>query len=141
MTVYQQELLSKSAHTIGEELWDIHLSRIQGLVDVDSDFNDPDSKGDANTSRETRKRSQSVGEELWEVHLKRSENLDTNEDIDRAGSGYPVQKRHTDVLDVHEEYKSMSTEERSGMALRNRILPPTPLLSPAKRRSRAKHKR
>ena len=69
--------------TVGEELWEIHLTRARNDSVDDRDYEAP-------PSPVARKRSRSIGEELWEVHLKRSENLEL--DVDEEDDIHHVDK-------------------------------------------------
>ena len=71
--------------TVGEELWEIHLTRARNDFVDDRDYEVPPSP----VARK-RSRSRSIGEELWEVHLKRSENLEL--DVDEEDDIHHVDK-------------------------------------------------
>jgi hypothetical protein len=139
MTTYQRELL-KRPHTVGEELWEIHLARTLGVNDVKNfDYCDGDDSrsftksNNANCSDETRKRSRSIGEELWEIHLKRSENWMSGEEEQQidGSSRYSNREKVGNVelrsLDTNDQQKS--AEILPGMSLRSRVLPPPALSS------------
>jgi hypothetical protein len=77
-------------HTIGEELYLVHLQRITA-----PDPHPEDAEDDHDLPH-PRKMNRTIGEELFNVHLKRSQGLDPDYDVDAVNQGNAVVKKEVE---------------------------------------------
>jgi len=103
--------------TVGEELWEIHLTRARNDSVDDHDYDVP-------PSPVARKRSRSIGEELWEVHLKRSENLelDVGEEDDIHHVDKCFEQEQVSCGSDNSSNEALK-EGKEGLSLRSRVVP------------------
>ena len=71
---------SVEEHTVGEELYLVHLQRSSEEAEEDYDLPHP------------RKLNRTIGEELFNIHLKRSEGVDPDYDVEDYGVKEEVKK-------------------------------------------------
>lgn len=73
-------------HTIGEELFLVHLQR-SSAPDAHPEDNEDD-----HDLPHPRKTNRTIGEELFNIHLKRSQGMDPDYDVDNTGDKIDVKK-------------------------------------------------
>jgi hypothetical protein len=88
--------MSEEEHTVGEELFLVHLNREDKTEHAPDDYD----RGEKHVPQT----QTTVGEELWRVHLKRSEGLDPDYDND----GVPEEKTGKKRAKVRETIKKNS---------------------------------
>ena len=114
MTVEHQRALFKRPHTIGEELWEIHLTRSEALR-TDGHF--LDYNGSDSDEKQQKVRRCSIGEELWEVHLKRSENMNDEEDKDTLEMPDGKEMSEKSLLDGDETCEASNHDTKGSVPL------------------------